>query len=85
MARGWESKAIESQIEAARSERAASSKQTLSPQEANAQRKKATLLLARARLLQQLQAAHNPRHREMMGKALADLDRLLATDNSLGA
>jgi hypothetical protein len=79
MARGWESKAIESQIEAARSESASSSKRTLSPEEASTQRNKETLLLARARLVQQLQAARNPRHREMMEKALADLDKTLAT------
>jgi hypothetical protein len=84
MARGWESKAIESQIEAARSEQRSSSKRTLSAEEADTQRKKETLLLARTRLLQQLQAVQNPRHREMMEKALADLDTTLVTYKTFG-
>ena len=77
MARGWESKAVQSQIEAARSNQASSSKRSLSPEEADAQRKKETLLLVRTRLLQQLQTSQNPRHRAMMEKALADLDKFL--------
>ena len=40
-------------------------------------RKKECLLLARTHLLEQLQAAQNPRHREMMEKALSDLEKLL--------
>jgi hypothetical protein len=84
MARGWESKAVESQIEAARSDQAVSSKERLSPEEADAHRKKETLLLARTRLLQQLQSSQSPRHREMMEGALADLEKLLATADGLG-
>jgi len=79
MARGWESKAVESQIEAAQSDQAASSEERLTPEKADARRKKETLLLARTHLLQQLQSSQNPRHREMMEKALADLEKLLAT------
>jgi hypothetical protein len=78
MARGWESKAVESQIEAGRTDPASSAKQFYSPEQAEAQRKKETLLLARARLLQQLQACRNARHREMIEKALADLEKALA-------
>ena len=84
MARGWESKAVESQMEAARSDQAASSKERLTPEKADAHRKKETLLLARTHLLQQLQSSQNHRHREMMEKALADLEKLLATADGLG-
>ena len=38
MARGWESKAVESQIEAARSDQAASSEERLTPDKADAHR-----------------------------------------------
>ena len=79
MARGWESKAVESQIEAARSDQAVSSKQLFSPEKADAHRKKETLLLARTYLLQQLQSSQNPRHREIIEKALADLEKQLAS------
>ena len=79
MARGWESKAVESQIEAARSDRAASSEERLTPEKADAHRKKETLLLARTHLLQQLQSSQNPRHREIVERALADLEKQLAS------
>ena len=79
MARGWESKAVESQIEAARSDQGASSKERLNPEKADAHRKTETLLLARTHLLQQLQSSQNPRHREIIEKALADLEKQLAS------
>jgi len=79
MARGWESKAVESQIEAARSDQAAYSEKRVTPDKAEAKRKKETLLLARTYLLQQLQSSQNPRHREMIEKALADLEKQLAS------
>ncbi len=36
------------------------------------------LLLSRQRVLQQLEAAQNPRHRQILQYALADLDKQLA-------
>jgi hypothetical protein len=78
MARGWESKSVESQIEAARSDGAAHAPKRRDPENAEAERKKQTLLLARAHILGQIEASQNPRHREMMENALADLEKLLA-------
>jgi hypothetical protein len=78
MARGWESKSVEYQMESSQPGPATPSKRRqLTPEMAEVARKKETLLLARTHLLEQLQAAQNPRHREMMEKALSDLDRLL--------
>jgi hypothetical protein len=77
MARGWESKSVESQMESSHSDPMPLSKRQLTPEMADAQRKKETLILARTHLVQQLQAAQNPRHREMMEKALADLEKQL--------
>lgn len=71
-------------MEAARSDQTVSLRERLTPEQADAQRKKETLFLARTRLLQQLQSSQNPRHREMMEKALADLEKLLATADGLG-
>jgi hypothetical protein len=78
MARGWESKAVELQMEAARSDQTTLSKQHFSLEKAEEHRKKETLLLAKTHLLQQLQSSQNPRHREMIEKALADLEKQLA-------
>src|SRR5208337_3927682 len=47
----------------------------LSPDEQQRNRKREDLLLSRKRLTQQLQAAGNPRHRQMLEQAIAELDR----------
>lgn len=77
MARGWDSKAVEAQVEAA-NEEPADAKPHLNPQQLENQRKKTGLLLARAQVLQQLEVSSNPRHRQMLEAALADLDVRLA-------
>src|SRR5262245_31322358 len=76
MARGWESKSVESQQEeaAAKQSRAA----YLSPEEAQRRTVRATLMLARTRALADLQQACAPAHRAMLEQAIADLDRRLA-------
>lgn len=76
MARGWESKSVEEQQAEAISTRSGS-KRVQSPQEIARDREKQGLMLSRKRLLQQLSAAQNPRHREMLERALADLDAKL--------
>jgi hypothetical protein len=78
MARGWESKSVESQIETTQSERKETAKNPVTPEAAAALRKKETLLLARAHLQQQMQVTRHPRHREMLQNALMDLEKRLA-------
>ncbi len=75
MARGWESKAVEQQ-----QEEAAASKtrpKRLSVEQATEQKRRQGLLLSRTRVLQQLEAASNPCHRQMLEAALAELDAQL--------
>jgi hypothetical protein len=76
MARGWESKAVEQQMEAA-AEDNGHSETSLNPAEIAHKRLRDGLLLSRARVLQQLEAAQNPNHRKMLEQALADLDARL--------
>lgn len=64
-------------MESAQSEKKDAPKR-LTPEAAAAQRKKETLLLARARLQQQIRADLHPRHLEMLQNALADLGKQLA-------
>jgi hypothetical protein len=71
MARGWESKAIESQQDDARGER---SRNQAAPRTDPARR---SLELARARVKADLQRATQPAHRAMLEQALADLDERL--------
>ena len=71
MARGWESKAIESQ----QADAAEKSKQRskITPEEAARRREQETLRLSRQNLLTQLERARDPRHRQMLEGAIADL------------
>jgi hypothetical protein len=78
MARGWESKSVEAQMETSQSNRKEAARKRMPPEVAAALRKKETLLLARTHLQQQLQASQHPRHREMLQNALADLEKQLA-------
>ena len=79
MARGWESKSVESQIESAEtSNQESSHHDTPDP---DRMRRHQALLLSRSRVLQQLQASQNPRHREMLNRALAELESQLAHFN----
>jgi hypothetical protein len=77
VARGWESKSVEEQqVEAASASNP--EKPRLTPDQIASQRQKQGLLLSRKRVLQQLEAAQNPRHRELLQNALAHLDARLA-------
>jgi len=73
MARGWESKSVEEQQSEAKSEKERP-KIRLTPNELAKRRKKDGLLLSRNRVLQQMQSANSPAHRQMLELALADLD-----------
>ena len=76
MARGWESKAVEAQQDAAAAkERPAG---PVDPAAAAKQAKRATLMLARSRALADLQLACAAAHRAMLERAIEDLDRRLA-------
>ncbi len=74
MARGWESKSIEAQ-QAEASEDKQATKPRLTAEESARRRQLDGLLLSQSRVLQQLKAAHDPRHQEMLQHALADLNQ----------
>jgi hypothetical protein len=76
VARGWESKAIESQQESAAD--AKRKLPTVPPLDASRQAARNTLMLARTRALADLQSACAPAHRAMLEQAIADLDQRLA-------
>jgi hypothetical protein len=76
VARGWESKSVEEQ-QAEAASTPARQKPPLTPEQSAQQRERQGLVLSRKRVLQQLEAAQNPRHRKMLQDALADLDAQL--------
>lgn len=77
MARGWESKSVEAQ-QAEAGEKSAKPRPPMSAEEAARFREKESLRLSRQRVLQQLDASTNPRHRKMLQDSLADLDQKLS-------
>ena len=77
MARGWESKSVESQIDQAATTPSTNSKAPLDDAQKKAQRERQILLLARARVLQQLAASTNERYSESRRQALKELDEKL--------
>jgi hypothetical protein len=74
MARGWESKSVESQQEESVSESEHKVGQP-SAEELAAQKRHTDLVLMRKKLEHDLAAASNPRHREMLETGIADLER----------
>lgn len=78
MARGWESKSIESQQELARDERN-SQRQPLSDQDKKTLREREGLLLSRARVMKQIEASTNERYTKVLRDALRELEQKLAS------
>ena len=77
MARGWESKSVEDQMDAAEKARAAAAKPKLTPEEKERQAVREGLLLSRARTLNALQGACDARYRALLETTLAHVDEQL--------
>ena len=79
MARGWESKSVAAQMESA-----ADRKRRLpgsgDPDQDYVEwlRKKEVLLLSRTRVMRELETSQNSRYKQMLGRALAELDSQLS-------
>ena len=74
MARGWESKSVEAQKEEAIAAKTASPGTNLTAEARQRAQKTAALLLARRRIVEQLQDSPNPRYSELLQQTLRDLD-----------
>ena len=77
MARGWESKSVEQQ-QADMADSGKSPGPRLSSAQQKLNRQRDGLLLARKRLVDQLQSSTRPGHRQMLAGALAEIDKQLA-------
>ncbi len=82
MARGWESKSVEEQQEAAAERRVSAAMPAVAPEEAARLQELEALHLARARVLGDLQRACRPPHRGMLERALADVEAKIAALNA---
>jgi CHASE3 domain sensor protein len=72
MARGWESKSVESQIESA--DRRLDRGESLTPEQRELRRKRDSLELSRRRVLQEIETTRSPARRTSLEQALAFLD-----------
>lgn len=79
MARGWESKAIADQIEEDESRRQQASKVETSPEERVLKDRLDSLKLSRSRLLQQLERARHPAHRNVLLNGLKAVEKEIET------
>lgn len=78
MARGWESKSVEDQINERNAEAQAPGKKMPSPAEIQRHTKREGILLVRARTLSALDSTRNQRYRALLERTLAHLDSQLA-------
>jgi len=76
VARGWESKSVEAQIESA-DRRRSESEPRLTHEQLEAQRKRESLLLHRTRVLSDLEKCSDERYRKTLSDGLAFLEQQL--------
>lgn len=79
MARGWESKDVESQVDAKTLEKPANDKAQKSQDQLNNERERQGLELSKKRVLADLENATHPNHRKSLEAALAHLDAKIAS------
>jgi hypothetical protein len=76
VARGWESKAVEAQVEEkGLRETGAGEARELTPEERQRRARVESLKLSRARTLEQLERAASPAHRQMLKRTLLALEQ----------
>jgi len=78
MARGWESKSVEDQIQGSQSKESGKGRPRPAESEVESRRQRDVLLLSRTRVQRDLEASQNPRYRDQLTRALADIDSQLA-------
>jgi len=74
MARGWESKDVESQVEEKRADESSSEKTQKTQGQLEKDRERQGLELSKKRVLADLENATHPNHRKSLEAALAHLD-----------
>lgn len=75
MARGWESKAVADQIEEGESRQQHASQPAASPEQRMLKEQLESLKLSRSRLLQQLEHARHPAHRDVLLNGLKAVEK----------
>ena len=79
MARGWESKSVESQIESAQSRPRPRVGKPPSASQITIMREKENLTLSRTRVLRELESSKNPRYVDLLTRELKALEKILGS------
>ncbi len=78
MARGWESKDVESQVEATQAVKQKPGSEPKTPEQRKREQERKDLQLSRTRIVNDLANATHPNHRKSLEAALAHLDQKIA-------
>ena len=78
MAKGWESKSVEGQVQDSQASANDKKKPRLTVAQIESHRRREVLLLSRARVMTDLEASTDSCYRDQLNRALADLDAQLA-------
>ena len=79
MARGWDSKAVEDQVQDHQAPDSGKQRPQLTAAQAESHRRREVLILSRTRVQRDLQASSNQRYRDQLTRALADIESQLAS------
>ena len=74
MAKGWESKSVEDQIQNSDEKDSRKGQTRLSPEQTELRRRRNLLLLSRTRVQAELDSVSDSRYREQLSRALADIE-----------
>jgi len=78
MARGWESKDVESQVEATQAPEQKAPQGTKSAEQIHREQQRKDLQLSRTRIVNELASATDPNHRKSLEAALAHLEKKIS-------
>ncbi len=78
MARGWESKDVESQVEATQAPEQKAPQGTKSAEQIHREQQRKDLQLSRTRIVNDLASATHPNHRKSLEAALAHLEKKIS-------
>jgi len=85
MTKAWESKSVESQVQDSQVKKHGKRGSKLTPVQIDARRKREVLILSRSRVQRDLQGSQDQRYRELLTRALADLEaQINALEEALG-
>ena len=78
MAKGWESKSVESQVQDSETKDSGQRGVQLTAAQVDTRRRREVLFLSRTRVQRDLQASQDQRYRDLLSRALSDLEAQLS-------